>query len=255
MRELRCRPRSRDEACARSYDDNVPYTPRWQESITGVEAAKVIDVARQFARTAEKTKGRSMIIIGAGVNHWYHQDMIYRSAINMLMLCGCVGVSGGGGALRRTGKLRPQTAAGLAFATDWCGRLRHINGTLRSLQPFRPWRYREDRRARASIAARRCEALYRPISISMCRSERWDGCLRASARNQPAQGGERRGEGAWNRRIMSCRPEGRNSQDGLKDPDDPANYPRNLFLWRSNRSARRARARYMLRHLMGRRTA
>ena len=37
-----------------------------------------------------------MVIIGAGMNHWYHSDMNYRSVINMLMMCGCIGKSGGG---------------------------------------------------------------------------------------------------------------------------------------------------------------
>ena len=31
-----------------------------------------------------------MIILGAGVNHWYHMDMNYRGMINMLIFCGCV---------------------------------------------------------------------------------------------------------------------------------------------------------------------
>ncbi|WP_432805696.1 molybdopterin-dependent oxidoreductase [Escherichia coli] len=37
-----------------------------------------------------------MIIVGAGLNHWYHLDMNYRGLINMLIFCGCVGQSGGG---------------------------------------------------------------------------------------------------------------------------------------------------------------
>jgi nitrate reductase alpha subunit len=82
--------------CAASFDDDVPYTPAWQEPITGVPADKAIAVARGFAENAEKTKGRSMVIIGAGMNHWYHQDMGYRSIINFLMMCGTIGVSGGG---------------------------------------------------------------------------------------------------------------------------------------------------------------
>lgn len=53
-------------------------------------------IAREFADTAHKTHGRSMIILGAGVNHWYHMDMNYRGMINMLIFCGCVGQSGGG---------------------------------------------------------------------------------------------------------------------------------------------------------------
>ncbi len=62
-----------------------------------------------------------MIILGAGVNHWYHMDMNYRGMINMLIFCGCVGQSGGGWA-HYVGqeKLRPQTGwLPLAFALDW----------------------------------------------------------------------------------------------------------------------------------------
>ena len=86
-----CRANSRPD-----FDDNTPYTPAWQEQITGVPRDQVIAVARQFAENAEKTEGRSMVIIGAGMNHWYHSDMNYRGVINMLMMCGCIGKSGGG---------------------------------------------------------------------------------------------------------------------------------------------------------------
>jgi nitrate reductase alpha subunit len=67
-------------------------------------------VARQFAENAHKTQGKSMVIIGAAMNHWYHSDMNYRGVINLLMLCGCIGKSGGGWA-HYVGqeKLRPQT--------------------------------------------------------------------------------------------------------------------------------------------------
>ncbi|MCJ7830035.1 MAG: molybdopterin-dependent oxidoreductase, partial [Desulfobacterales bacterium] len=60
------------------YDDPKPYTPAWQEMITGVPRADAIRVAREFAENAEKTRGKSMIFLGAGTNHWYHSDMIYR---------------------------------------------------------------------------------------------------------------------------------------------------------------------------------
>ena len=82
---------------ASGYDDaSVPNTPAWQQKITGVDPARVIQVAREFADTADKTRGKSMIIVGAGMNHWYHMDMNYRGLINMLIMCGCVGQSGGG---------------------------------------------------------------------------------------------------------------------------------------------------------------
>ena len=81
---------------ATSYDADVPFTPAWAEKITGVSRDKIIHEAREFASNAEKTNGKSMVIIGAAMNHWYHMDMNYRAVINMLVMCGCVGQSGGG---------------------------------------------------------------------------------------------------------------------------------------------------------------
>ena len=71
-------------------------TPTWQEKITGVKADIAIATAREFADNAEKTKGRSMIIMGGGINHWYHADIIYRTILNLIMFCGTEGVNGGG---------------------------------------------------------------------------------------------------------------------------------------------------------------
>ena len=120
-----------DTNVAKSYNDNVPYTPLWQEKITGIKAHDVITLARQFADNALKTNGKSMIITGAGMNHWYHMDMNYRGMINILMMCGCIGISGGGWA-HYVGqeKLRPQAGwAPLAFALDWNRPPRLMNGT------------------------------------------------------------------------------------------------------------------------------
>ena len=103
------------EWVAKDYAADMPGTPAWAEKITGVSADKIIHVAREFAQNAEKTEGKSMVIIGAAMNHWYHMDMNYRGVINMLVMCGCVGQSGGGWA-HYVGqeKLRPQTGWGSA---------------------------------------------------------------------------------------------------------------------------------------------
>lgn len=111
---------------AKDYDDaSVPGTPAWQEQITGVSREKAIQIAREFADNADKTRGRSMIIVGAAMNHWYHMDMNYRGLINMLMLCGCVGQTGGGWA-HYVGqeKLRPQ-CGWLPWPSAWTGAVRH----------------------------------------------------------------------------------------------------------------------------------
>ncbi|WP_141125498.1 molybdopterin-dependent oxidoreductase, partial [Salmonella enterica] len=110
-----------DGHSANNYNDVKAYTPAWGEQITGVPRRHIETIAREFAETAHKTHGRSMIILGAGVNHWYHMDMNYRGMINMLVFCGCVGQTGGGWA-HYVGqeKLRPQTGwLPLAFALDW----------------------------------------------------------------------------------------------------------------------------------------
>ena len=73
----------------------LPYTPTWQEKITGVKADIAIATARG-ADNAEKRTGRSMIIMGGGINHWYHADIIYRTILNLIMFCGIEGVNGGG---------------------------------------------------------------------------------------------------------------------------------------------------------------
>ncbi len=132
-----------DDQVAQSYDDDIPYTPAWQEKITGVNRAQIIQIAREFADTADKTRGRSMVILGAAINHWYNMDMTYRGIMNMLIMCGCVGQSGGGWA-HYVGqeKLRPQTGwLPLAFGLDWHRPPRQMNSTSFFYAHSNQWRY------------------------------------------------------------------------------------------------------------------
>ena len=140
-------PRSEEkehpEDYGRDYDDPKPYTPAWQEAITGVPRQDAIRVAREFAENAAKTRGKSMIFLGAGTNHWYHSDMIYRSIINLTTLCGCQGVNGGGWA-HYVGqeKVRPQAAwSQVAFGLDWSRPPRQQNGTSFYYFATDQWRY------------------------------------------------------------------------------------------------------------------
>ncbi|GAA2344299.1 hypothetical protein SVIO_007440 [Streptomyces violaceusniger] len=78
-------------------------------------------IAREFTRNAERTRGRSMIATGAGTNHWFHSDTIYRAFLALTTMTGCQGVNGGGWA-HYVGqeKVRPLTGfQPLAFAFDW----------------------------------------------------------------------------------------------------------------------------------------
>ena len=71
---------------ATSYDDaESKYTPAWQQRVTGIKPELVTQVAREFAQNAIDTKGRSMIIMGAGINHWFNSDTIYRAILNLVL--------------------------------------------------------------------------------------------------------------------------------------------------------------------------
>ncbi len=104
------------------YDDAAsPHTPAWQQEMTGVDAGRCVRIAREFADNAERTGGRSMIVMGAGTNHWFHSDATYRAMLALVLFCGCQGVNGGGWA-HYVGqeKVRPLTGwQTVAFALDW----------------------------------------------------------------------------------------------------------------------------------------
>ncbi|MGB8217769.1 MAG: molybdopterin-dependent oxidoreductase [Candidatus Methanoperedens sp.] len=67
------------------------YDPASVSGITGVDAGLITRIAREFASTKP-----ARIIEGAGVNHYYHNDLINRSMILLAALTGNVGTPGGG---------------------------------------------------------------------------------------------------------------------------------------------------------------
>jgi nitrate reductase alpha subunit len=243
-------------ACAKNYDDNVPYTPAWQERITGVSAAHAISVARGFADNAEKTKGRSMVIIGAGMNHWYHQDMGYRSIINMLMMCGTIGISGGGWA-HYVGqeKLRPQTGwTMLAFALDWVRPPRHMNGTSFFYAHSDQWRY-EKLDIAELLSPLADPTPYRGSMIDLnVKAERmgWLPSAPQLACNPLNLAAEAEKAGVPVKEHVAAGLKSGSIAMACEDPDNPINFPRNLFIWRSNLFGSSGKGHeYFLRHFLG----
>ncbi len=241
--------------CAKSFDDNVPYTPAWQEQITGVAREQVIAVAREFAANADKTKGKSMVILGAGINHWYHCDMNYRGIINLLAMCGCVGQSGGGWS-HYVGqeKLRPQSGwLPVAFALDWSRPPRQMNSTSFFYAHTGQWRYEKlDIDEILSPLAK--GALSGSLIDLNVRAERmgWLPSAPQLEKNplgltkEAAEAGQEPAPYAVAQLAsgalkMSC-----------EDPDDPRNFPRNLFVWRSNLLGSSGKGHeYFLKYLLG----
>ena len=244
------------ESGEQGYDANTPYTPAWQERITGVPRAQVITVARQFADNADKTQGKSMVIIGAGMNHWYHCDMNYRGIINMLMMCGCIGQSGGGWS-HYVGqeKLRPQTGwTALAFALDWIRPPRQQNSTSFFYAHTDQWRY-EKVGVEEVLSPLADKAAYQGSMIDFnVRSERM-GWLPSAPQLQanPLQvlkDAQARGIDPKDYVVQSLK-DGSLSLS-CEDPDHPLNWPRNMFVWRSNLLGSSGKGHeYFLKHLLG----
>ncbi len=244
------------ELAATSYDDDTPYTPAWQERITGAPREQVISVARQFADNADKTQGKSMVIIGAAMNHWYHSDMNYRGIINMLMMCGCIGKSGGGWA-HYVGqeKLRPQTGwTALAFALDWIRPPRQQNSTSFFYAHTDQWRY-EKLGVDEVLSPLADKKLFGGSMIDYnVRAERM-GWLPSAPQLQtnPLQVvRDAQAAGADPKDYAVKALKDGSLKMSCEDPDHPANWPRNLFVWRSNLLGSSGKGHeYFLKHLLG----
>ena len=241
---------------ARDYTQNEPYTPAWAEQITGVPAEQIVTVAREFASNAERTQGRSMVILGAGLNHWYHMDMSYRGIINLLVMCGCIGKSGGGWS-HYVGqeKLRPQTGwLPLAFGLDWSRPPRQMNATSFFYAHTDQWRYETldvseilsptapagDWDATLIDYNIRAERMGWLPSAPQLETNPLDiAKAAAGAKQEPKDyvaGALKSGK-----LKLSC-----------EDPDNPVNWPRNLFVWRSNLLGSSGKGHeYFLKHLLG----
>ena len=245
-----------DGNCAKSYDENVPYTPAWAEKITGVPKEQIITVAREFALNAEKTQGRSMVILGAGLNHWYHMDMNYRGIINMLVMCGCIGQSGGGWS-HYVGqeKLRPQTGwLPLAFALDWARPPRQMNSTSFFYAHTDQWRY-ETLEVDEILSPTAPEGPWDGTLIDYnIRAERMGWLpsapqLKTNPLNVAKAAAKSKKEP---KDYIAAQLKSGKLQMSCEDPDDEANWPRNMFVWRSNLLGSSGKGHeYFLKHLLG----
>ncbi|MBP8287006.1 MAG: nitrate reductase subunit alpha, partial [Rhodoferax sp.] len=244
------------EMAAKDFNDDTPYTPAWQERITGTPREQLITVARQFAENADKTHGKSMVIIGAAMNHWFHADMNYRGVINMLMMCGCIGQSGGGWA-HYVGqeKLRPQTGwTALAFALDWIRPPRQMNSTSFFYAHTDQWRY-ETVGVDEILSPLADKAQFGGSMIDYnVRAERMGWLPSApQLKTNPLQLVRDASAASMDPKDYLIKGLKDGSQTmSCEDPDHPDNWPRNMFVWRSNILGSSGKGHeYFLKHLLG----
>ena len=225
-------------------DDSQPFTPAWQERFTGVAGSVAVNFAREWARTAENTGGKCSVIIGAGVNHWYHNNLIYRAVINALHVLRLRRQERRRAeSLRRpgeTGRRRPRGRRSPSAATG-AGR-RASRTRRRSTTCTRTSGATTGRSARfARSATQQHPMAHGHTADKQAWPCGWAGC-RAIPQftKQQLRGGEggpgrraprptRKSSPTWSKQLKD-----RKLKFAMEDPDNPECFPRVFYIWRGN---------------------
>jgi len=242
------------------YDDaDHSYTPAWQEKWTDVDRKTAINFAREWANTALKTDGACCIIIGAGINHWYHNNLMYRSGIVAMMLTGCIGKNGGGlNHYVGQEKLAPAAPwSAIAFAKDWGGPPRLQNAPSWHYIMSDQWRYDGE------------FTEYCPVPESATISKGHTADLQAKAVRSGwlpffPQFTESNIDIVKKARAAGCdtdeavfahvidRLKSKELRFASEDPDNPECWPRVWYIWRGNALMSSAKGHeYFMKHYLG----
>ncbi|MEE8345709.1 MAG: molybdopterin-dependent oxidoreductase, partial [Dehalococcoidia bacterium] len=242
-----------------TYDDDAPYTPAWQEQFTGIGKDTVIRLAREFASNAEATNGRSMIITGASLNHWYNNNLSYRAPITALILCGCPGVNGGGlnhyvGQEKLT-LVAPWST--MAFAADWGIPARRQQSPIWHYINSDQWRYEGDFTEYAAVPPETRWAKGHAIDLAakavrmgwMPYYPQFDRSPTELVQEAEAAGASSDDEVVQN---VVEQLKTKKTNFAVDDPDAPENWPRVWIIWRGNAIQSSAKGHeFFLRHYLG----
>src|SRR5690625_1472579 len=245
---------------AESYEDeNSVYTPAWQAPITDVKPELVTQIAREFAQNAIDTDGRSMIIMGAGINHWFNSDTIYRSILNLVILTASQGVNGGGWA-HYVGQEKCRPIEGwnnIAFARDWQNPPRLQNATSFFYFATDQWKYEEAGTDTLKSPLSGEKGYKHPADYNVLAARLgWLPSYPQFNKNSLliAEEAAKKGKTTEEEIIEDVvdQLKSGNLKFDIEDPDAPENFPRSLFVWRSNLVSSSAKGQeYFMKHLFG----
>ena len=244
---------------SKNYDDDRAHSPAWQEKYTGIGRDTVIQMGREFAQNAENTMGRSMVICGASINHWYHANLIYRAFINALMLCGCEGRNGGGmNHYVGQERLHPFDSWGqVSLGIDWIRPPRLMNTPSLWYIHTQQWKYDSaitdyhNVPDKSALEYQHC-ADYNVRAVRMG----WLPWYPQFTKSSLAIAEEAQRNGATNNaEIVDYVVKQLKSgalDFAVNDPDAPENWPRVWMIWRGNALGSSARGQeYFFKYLLG----
>lgn len=237
------------------YDDpTVPATPAWQEQHTGVPASQVTRLAREWGQNAVDTEGRGMILLGAGVNHWFHSDQIYRAILLLTTITGTQGRNGGGWA-HYVGQEKIRPIMGfqhMAFALDWHRPPRHMNQT--AYWYVNTSQYRYDTFSADELDAGTGVFAGKSVMDLLAQSVRlgWTPSYPTFDRSSLQLADDAAAAGMEAPAYVAQQLKEGALKFAVEDPEHEDNHPRILNLWRSNLLGSSAKGNeYFLRHLLG----
>ncbi|MCC6850275.1 MAG: nitrate reductase subunit alpha [Deltaproteobacteria bacterium] len=243
----------------KNYDDkDAAYTPAWQEIFTGIDSKTVLQFAREWATTAAATRGKCMIIIGAGINHWYHANLMYRAGAMALMLSGCVGKNGGGlNHYVGQEKLAPVDSwASIAFAKDWQGPSRLQQAPLWHYLNTCQYRYDGQFSRYNAVPKNPRTAQHTADTIYQSVRMGWMPYYPQFDRNpldlgREAVAGGAKSDGDISKFVLD-KLKSKELGYSVSDPDAEANFPRVWYIWRGNAIMGSMKGHeYALKHYLG----
>ncbi|MBZ0166653.1 MAG: molybdopterin-dependent oxidoreductase, partial [Candidatus Omnitrophica bacterium] len=214
--------------------------------------------AQEWANTAIATEGKCMVIVGAGVNHWYHNNLSYRAANMALMLCGCVGKNGGGmNHYVGQEKLAPMDSwSALAFAKDWLGAVRLQQAPLWHYIHTDQFRYDGHFSAYNTVPDNEMTKGHMADHIAKSVRMGWMPHYPQFKQNTLTLSKEAMEKGAKdNGEIQKYVLEKLKSKEleySIHDPDAEENFPRVWYIWRGNAICGSMKGQeYCLKHYLG----
>lgn len=237
------------------YDDaSTPGTPAWQEEHTGVPMNAAIRIGREFAQNSIDSKGRSMIVMGAGTNHFYHADTIYRTFLALTTMCATQGVNGGGWA-HYVGqeKVRPITGfQQYAMALDWSRPPRQMITTAFFYLLTDQWRYDGSTAAQVGSPLSDWKGLTTADTLVESAQRGWMPSYPQFNRSSLDLGNEAQAKGVSPADYVVGQLKSGELEFACTDPDNPRNFPRVLANWRTNLLGSSAKGtEYFAKHMIG----
>jgi nitrate reductase alpha subunit len=242
-----------------SYDDkSAAYTPAWQEVFTGIGTDTLLQFARQWGQTAEATNGKCMIIVGAGINHWYHGNLMYRAGTMALMLTGCVGVNGGGmNHYVGQEKLAPMDSwSAIMSARDWQAATRLQQAPIWHYLNSDQWRYDTNQSDYNTVPKNDLSTQHTADLIVKSVRNGWMPFYPQYTKSNLEVVKEAQRSGATTDDQMKDyivkQLESEQLVHAVADPDNEACFPRVWYIWRGNALSASAKGHeYFLKHYLG----